>query len=581
MPLTSRRMRTLSALSGLGVAASLLAAVPAQADEKPLKPRISVREVPAPVVQEPAAPPEGRWDIASCREEADKHGGYVVAFKDRFNACRVSKVQFSISDPAAPAKKAWISGRSTMTFWMDRNNRVIRQQFALDKWNKTPEGNVDLFPKLESAEFTISLQCVGIADAKCDKGPVLVGRHKPVAWYPIDETKEAIWDTSGSARTNPDDPDVKQAFPEAKSFYVDDKVAYFGVGALFTSDNPTEEAFGHLVVRCDDAEYLAAKGGCILRDESLVFASQYADNPTWAKHIVSAQKTPYQTFPYLQDPNAGANGKANPYGWNKPFNMPGSAYWAPSSTKPLTRLYAGKKLTGDDGKNARSQYRGNRYVVGRKTCKYLKKNPGEECDEYPFASTWQGAKSTEQYPNDPWKFSIRYIDKKSNRDAGNALQRFYYSNHVLATGDAYRVAIDNVPASPAAHRDAVRAYEERKARAAALPRAPLAPIPDDQLCTSDELGGRFSCEYGEEWHQFDNGGWQVWVVGADRKVYTNYTTGTGAWSGWQDFGGQATGGVEVVDADGSAVTVATTGTDGLPWYRDRNPATGAWTEWHR
>ncbi|MFC7585403.1 NucA/NucB deoxyribonuclease domain-containing protein [Nonomuraea antimicrobica] len=41
------------------------------------------------------------------------------------------------------------------------------------------------------------------------------------------------------------------------------------------------------------------------------------------------------------------------------------------------------------------------------------------CDEYPFASTFEGAKSTE------WDFSIRAIKAKDNQDQGNALGRFY------------------------------------------------------------------------------------------------------------------------------------------------------------
>ncbi|WOT40573.1 NucA/NucB deoxyribonuclease domain-containing protein [Streptomyces coeruleorubidus] len=60
--------------------------------------------------------------------------------------------------------------------------------------------------------------------------------------------------------------------------------------------------------------------------------------------------------------------------------------------------------------------------------------PGKSCDEYPFASTWQGAK----YGNG--KFSRRMVNAKQNTDAGKALKGFYTYSRVLE-GDRFLVWI--------------------------------------------------------------------------------------------------------------------------------------------
>ncbi|WP_436843132.1 NucA/NucB deoxyribonuclease domain-containing protein [Streptomyces collinus] len=51
--------------------------------------------------------------------------------------------------------------------------------------------------------------------------------------------------------------------------------------------------------------------------------------------------------------------------------------------------------------------------------------PGKQCDEYPVASTWQGASTGSG------NFSWRMIDATQNEEGGKALGRFYLYNRVL------------------------------------------------------------------------------------------------------------------------------------------------------
>ncbi|MDI1455685.1 NucA/NucB deoxyribonuclease domain-containing protein [Streptomyces sp. NPDC003388] len=50
---------------------------------------------------------------------------------------------------------------------------------------------------------------------------------------------------------------------------------------------------------------------------------------------------------------------------------------------------------------------------------------GKQCDEYPFASTWQGASTGGGH------FSWRMINVTQNEEGGKALGRFYLYNRVL------------------------------------------------------------------------------------------------------------------------------------------------------
>jgi hypothetical protein len=132
-------------------------------------------------------------------------------------------------------------------------------------------------------------------------------------------------------------------------------------------------------VRCDNALPGTSKTGCVM---SYIPEMVYAENgeyPELARHIKDAQNTQ---------------------------NLPGKH----GTKRYLTRLTNKDKI------------RENRATACPSS---LVRPPGKQCDEYPFASTWQGAKTG------GGKFSRRMIDGKQNEEGGKALSRFYLYNRII------------------------------------------------------------------------------------------------------------------------------------------------------
>ncbi|MFJ9738588.1 NucA/NucB deoxyribonuclease domain-containing protein [Streptomyces sp. NPDC101166] len=86
-------------------------------------------------------------------------------------------------------------------------------------------------------------------------------------------------------------------------------------------------------------------------------------------------------------------------------NLPGKH----GTTCYLTRLTDSKKINQNRGA----------------ACPGRLPRRGLQCDEYPFASTWQGAKTG------GGSFSRRMIDGAQNEDGGRALGRFYLYNRII------------------------------------------------------------------------------------------------------------------------------------------------------
>ncbi|MGI6125798.1 MAG: NucA/NucB deoxyribonuclease domain-containing protein [Planifilum sp.] len=126
-----------------------------------------------------------------------------------------------------------------------------------------------------------------------------------------------------------------------------------------------------------------------------------------AQHIKDALESPETTFPY---PGVGKI-------------IPGGTY-----EMPLSRM----KNQSDIRRNRRrSQY----------WCRKLSRDgvlprpANSECDEFPFASTWQGA-----YTGGVGKFSVRYISADSNRAGGNWLAAWYAYDRIL-NNDPFNVRV--------------------------------------------------------------------------------------------------------------------------------------------
>lgn len=117
-----------------------------------------------------------------------------------------------------------------------------------------------------------------------------------------------------------------------------------------------------------------------------------------AEHIETAQFNPAATDP----PKAG---KA----------VPGSTF----SRTPLSRLYPGWDAA------AKARYEKNRKIVQTECGKLTKPGDDYECDEYPFASTYEGA------GKDDGNYSIKYVNEKHNGSAGGTLAVWQKGDRIL------------------------------------------------------------------------------------------------------------------------------------------------------
>lgn len=131
-------------------------------------------------------------------------------------------------------------------------------------------------------------------------------------------------------------------------------------------------------VRCDNALPGTSKPGCVMPYIPELAYAKAGEYPELAKHIQDAQNT---------------------------RNLPGKH----GTTRYLTRLTDKTKIKANRNTSCPSS---------------LERPAGKQCDEYPFASTWQGAKTGGSY-------SRRMIDAKQNEGGGRALGSFYLYNRII------------------------------------------------------------------------------------------------------------------------------------------------------
>ncbi|MBB6349893.1 hypothetical protein FHU36_006465 [Nonomuraea muscovyensis] len=214
--------------------------------------------------------------------------------------------------------------------------------------------------------------------------------------------------------------------------------------------------------RCDWKKFGFQKadihiGGCINHYASRVFAmSKKRDTlfPEVIEHIETAlnPETNATTFPYLRDGHdwsqPGYPPTRNKLGNERPKNIAGN--WADPNSEPLVRnpdktmdkanrkYFSDLELHLDSGTTSQQIWPKG---VGTNYCKYyMPEKYGEpyynggpprgltnSCDEYPFASTIQGALHAKGH------FSVRAVDHQQNIDHGHVLRSFF--SHYRVGGD--------------------------------------------------------------------------------------------------------------------------------------------------
>jgi hypothetical protein len=174
-----------------------------------------------------------------------------------------------------------------------------------------------------------------------------------------------------------------------------------GENGPVTRDGPNS------AVRCDAASYLIHSGsgnGCVF---------SWAPIQTWVIHRSSTPQSAQNIF--LAQTNPGAT-------------QPPSAFKFIAGTPATGPLRRTANATLIDSHRNTAQAACRRYFRGRYP------SPGIQCDEYPFASTLQGAVNIELLPNFIIRnYAVEPINGTDNETAGRQLNRFYAAQRILGS----------------------------------------------------------------------------------------------------------------------------------------------------
>jgi hypothetical protein len=282
------------------------------------------------------------------------------------------------------------------------SKRAVNWYAYIYDWSQTGRPNL-------AAPFTLDIRCNSYYSAKCYRKGGAV--------------KKALssWKAKPNYVSNYTTKAVKPAAADPK---LREKRSYHMFTPVFIDPvNKVANRGGGMPIRCDLAKYLGRKkpGGCIGNDLVGTFVLDYKSR----KHGESARFIWKSMFRLSQiDSN-----KASKY-------VPGGAYRQPVTGRweTLARAYWGKKRK--DRTNAQREcvrLYGRDYAAG-----------GKQCDEYPFAATYEGAHSVPLSGAPRATFAVLLVTASQNEAAGTRLAVYYNRDHIL-DGDRFYVSIINGP----------------------------------------------------------------------------------------------------------------------------------------
>ncbi|WP_090797798.1 NucA/NucB deoxyribonuclease domain-containing protein [Asanoa ishikariensis] len=216
-----------------------------------------------------------------------------------------------------------------------------------------------------------------------------------------------------------------------------DQASYHWFDEDFLFIDGRSEELGDFGIRCDSATYFSARAqACVFNDvvPHLQYSikdadGNYTNQREVAEHIRQAQDNPNSTDPPKPDGDK---------------NIPGK-YTGRFDLNYLSRIDPNSQNYRDNtaAKNA--------------ACAPLTPDPAIErpqCDEYPFASTRQGA------AHPLFDFSVKYISGSQNQSAGALLMQYYRDDRILFDDDAFYVEIRDQAGGPVSGAPIVRVLPE-------------------------------------------------------------------------------------------------------------------------
>ncbi|WP_257350192.1 NucA/NucB deoxyribonuclease domain-containing protein [Pseudalkalibacillus decolorationis] len=329
--------------------------------------------------------------VSECRA-SPKSGSETGYIKNRYSFCwsHVATYQVPVKCHFGICLYEGVQFQFTEIGYGSNESRKMRVYYTLDDIKVT-------HPSLNGAKLKIDIVC----EAKLNPGDC-----KPDPRFPPTEKTIAQWKNSnfGNEIFLSEEPPATEANP--------DRVGYMEFWPKLTIKHAPRKFTKTIdgirqTVRFDSAKYMFA------------FPDKY-----YPRGAVFSKATPVMEVP-ITEPEFAALEEAGEH-WKFAMENPeqtkpqvlGKKIPGAVGERPLTRMYS---------KRHRDKYNRNRDKTSR-VCKreFGKSPPGKQCDEYPFASTWQGSATNGQ----DW-FSIRMISKDSNEAAGTWLGAWYAYTRIL------------------------------------------------------------------------------------------------------------------------------------------------------
>ena len=173
--------------------------------------------------------------------------------------------------------------------------------------------------------------------------------------------------------------------------------------------------------RCDSASYSPGLGGCIFTNVTSVFPVDCSDGDTWesACFIKDAFEDIGRTYPGI--PGTYVPGQLG------------------AGKGPLTRNYY--QRGGVSNKHPTKALNACKAEWGATTYTWRDDGQRNDCDEYPFASTYQNANAAVP----PRAFAVRPVLSSHNRSVGGSLNAFYGRDRILDGDEFYVKVVGSAP----------------------------------------------------------------------------------------------------------------------------------------
>ncbi|WP_327258108.1 NucA/NucB deoxyribonuclease domain-containing protein [Streptomyces sp. NBC_01244] len=346
-------------------------------------------------ITRPLTPPSGTVALAGpvphstpfvtvkwCRENTDTDGNASMAM-DRFNWCAGRDSVIYYID-----EEGQVQGNTTFRMTTaGRGDKGSRKTFFTSEFYNFVDSGVVLPAALVRLELSYSTS--GYSDTDGSNPACGVVGNSP--------TTVAAWRSGSTA--------VFEINSNAADGYTPDKISRCTVNQQGRSDLNLGWVTLHSTnVRADSASYLGVAGATIFSDKYAALWDYTRSDPAVnevAQHIYDAQTNPESTYP----PKVGKSIPGR-IGSGRPLHYAANVVW--------------------DVENY--QRRKDNTTAKNNACKALSPSGtpvGKECDEYPFASTMEGAGLGDG------NFSVRYVTSSDNNTAGQWLATWYKDERVI------------------------------------------------------------------------------------------------------------------------------------------------------